>query len=70
MRAPAGIDTGQLTETLREEGVLIEPGAAFFPIDEKPREFYRLAYSSISEERIPDGIARIARAIDAQDARP
>ncbi len=65
MRAPKGIDAGQLTEALCEEGVLIEPGAAFFPVDEKPREFYRLAYSSISKERIPDGIARIARAINA-----
>ncbi len=63
MRAPDGTDTGALTETLRTEGVLIEPGAAFFPIEEKPREYYRLAYSSIPKERIPEGIARVARAI-------
>ncbi len=65
MRAPRGTDTRQLTEKLREEGVLIEPGSAFFPVEDKPREYYRLAYSSISKERIPDGIARIARAINA-----
>lgn len=65
MRAPGGTDAGVLTDRLREDGVLIEPGAAFFPLEDKPREFYRLAYSSISKERIPEGIARIARAIKA-----
>lgn len=63
MRAPDGIDAGALTEQLRGEGVLIEPGAAFFPVEKKPLEYFRLAYSSIPKERIPDGIARIARAI-------
>ena len=65
MRAPEGTDTVQLTETLKSEGVLIEPGAAFFPEIEKPSEYFRLAYSSIQKERIPEGIARIARAIRA-----
>ena len=63
MRAPKGSDTGELTEVLRQDGVLIEPGAAFFPLEEKPSEYYRLAYSSIPKERIPDGIALIARAL-------
>lgn len=65
MRAPEGTDTVQLTETLKGEGVLIEPGAAFFPEEEKPTEYFRLAYSSIQKERIPEGIARIARAVRA-----
>ncbi len=70
MRAPAGTDTSALTEVLRDDGVLIEPGSAFFPEPDKPTEFYRLAYSSIQKERIPDGIALIARALSAQEARP
>jgi GntR family transcriptional regulator/MocR family aminotransferase len=65
MRAPEGTDTLQLTETLKSEGVLIEPGAAFFPEPEKPTEYFRLAYSSIQKERIPEGIVRIARAIQS-----
>ncbi|MDJ1016891.1 MAG: PLP-dependent aminotransferase family protein [Paracoccaceae bacterium] len=65
MAAPEGADTGALAEKVREDGVLIEPGAPFFPESNPPRHFYRLAYSSIPEERIPEGIARIARALAA-----
>ena len=70
MRAPKGVDTKILAKALEAEGVLIEPGAAFFPEINRPQEFYRLAYSSIPEARIPDGIQRIAAAIRAQEARP
>jgi len=71
MRAPEGVDTVTLTEALKEDGVLIEPGSAFFPGPERPKEFYRLAYSSIPKDRIPEGITRIARAVGRfQDARP
>jgi GntR family transcriptional regulator/MocR family aminotransferase len=70
MRAPDGIDTQELAQSLQAEGVLIEPGGAFFPESNPPREFYRLAYSSIPEMRIAEGISRIAKAIEAQDARP
>lgn len=72
MRAPEGVDTGTLAQTLRTSGVLIEPGAAFFapgqdgapPPAERgrpaPARFYRLAYSSIPESRIAEGIGIIA----------
>lgn len=63
MRAPSGVDTEVLAEGLRAEGVLIEPGRAFFAPDQAPRNFYRLGYSSISPAKIPEGIARIGRAI-------
>ncbi|MDB5665649.1 PLP-dependent aminotransferase family protein [Cypionkella sp.] len=63
MRAPAGVDTENLAEGLRAEGVLIEPGRVFFDPAEAPRNFYRLGYSSISVAKIPEGIARIGRAI-------
>lgn len=63
MRAPEGCDTEVLAERLRAEGVLIEPGRAFFDPDKAPRTFYRLAYSSSPPARIPEGIARIAKAI-------
>lgn len=70
MRAPKGVNTKQLAKGLAESGVLIEPGAAFFQDPNPPQEYYRLAYSSIPEARISDGIARIAEAIKTQDARP
>jgi GntR family transcriptional regulator/MocR family aminotransferase len=62
MRAPEGVDTEALALRLRAEGVLIEPGRAFFA-GEGPRNYYRLAYSSIAPQRIGEGIARIARAL-------
>jgi GntR family transcriptional regulator / MocR family aminotransferase len=62
MRAPDGVDTEVLALRLRQDGVLIEPGRAFFA-GGGPRVFYRLAYSSISPQRIPEGVARIARAV-------
>jgi len=65
MRAPEGVDTETLAKALRAEGVLIEPGRIFFAGREPPRNFYRLAYSSIANARIPEGIARVARAIVA-----
>ena len=63
LRAPAHLDTEILATTLRAQGVLIEPGRAFFDAANAPRNFYRLAYSSIAPTRIPEGIARIAAAL-------
>ena len=63
MRAPDGINTQELFETLKQQQVVIEPGRAFFPENEDIFQYYRLAYSSIRAERIPEGIRRIAEAI-------
>lgn len=70
MRAPKGVDTRELAKNLQDDGVLIEAGGAFFPDANPPQEFYRLAYSSIPEARIAEGISRIAKAIKSQEARP
>jgi GntR family transcriptional regulator/MocR family aminotransferase len=61
MQAPDHIDMGQIDNALRQSGVLIEPGHPFFHGTDRPRNFYRLAYSSIPSDRIPQGIAHIAR---------
>ncbi len=65
MRAPDGVNTETLAATLRAEGVLIEPGRTFFDPKAAPQNFYRLGYSSISPARIPEGIARIAKAVQS-----
>lgn len=65
MEAPAAVDTEVLAQDLKPMGVLIEPGAAFFVGRERPRNFYRLGYSSIPAARIPQGIALLAKAIRA-----
>lgn len=61
MRTPPGVRAPALAAALREDSVLIEPGGPFFAAPEAGEQFYRIAYSSITAERIPEGIARIAR---------
>ena len=63
MRAPEDVDTEALALALRSDGVLIEPGRAFFAGERGPRNFYRLAYSSIAVPRIGEGVQRIAKAL-------
>ena len=58
MRAPDGVDSARLAEGLRAEGVLIEPGAAFFGGEAGPCPHFRIAYSSIPTERIGEGMRR------------
>ena len=59
----AAVDTGVLAGTLRREGVLIEPGRAFFDPSRPDDVHYRLGYGSIAVGRIPDGIGLIGKAI-------
>ncbi|MCF6306257.1 MAG: PLP-dependent aminotransferase family protein [Rhodobacteraceae bacterium] len=64
VEAPKGIDTEILAARLEQNGVLIEAGAPFFNGEDTPDNFFRLAYSSIKSEKIPEGIRLIANAID------
>ncbi|MBY5973420.1 PLP-dependent aminotransferase family protein [Ferrimonas balearica] len=63
LRAPAHVSTTDLAMRLREDSVVIEPGQAFFKPEEQNQQFYRLAYSSIATNRIPQGVELIGRAI-------
>jgi GntR family transcriptional regulator/MocR family aminotransferase len=65
LRAPDGVDTTALALQLRDSSVLIEPGAPFFAGDDPPRDYLRLAYSSIPAGRIPEGVRLIAAALEA-----
>lgn len=65
MQAPEAVDMTRLGLSLRDKGVIIEPGAAFFSTETRQHHFYRLGYSSIAADRIPQGIAEIAAAIRA-----
>jgi GntR family transcriptional regulator / MocR family aminotransferase len=60
MIAPEGVDTEKLATRLDARGVVIEPGRGFFGADHGPSRHYRLAYSSIHEDKIPQGIRLIA----------
>lgn len=62
LRAEESVDTQKIAQYLYGQSVLIEAGHPFFARG-APRNFYRLAYSSIPAERIPEGISRIAAAL-------
>lgn len=63
MRAPSGVNVTELSTRLRARGVLIESGDAFFAENQRSGTFYRLAYSSIAETKIPRGIEIIGEEI-------
>lgn len=62
VRGPDGTDSTLLAQALREDSVLIEPGAVFFEDPPDPCPYFRLGYGSISEGKIAEGI----RLIDAR----
>ena len=57
------LDTDILASKLIKNGVLIEPGKNFFVPPEQPENYFRLAFSSISEEKIENGIRIVAENI-------
>lgn len=63
METPEGIDARDLSQALRQRGVLIEPGHFFFQNPEDGSRNFRIAYSSIDSARIPAGIDIIADTI-------
>ena len=62
---PASLSTRTGDFVRCADGVLIEPGHAFLAPAGGPQSHYRLGYSSISPAKIPEGIARIARAMQS-----
>ncbi|MFZ1813189.1 MAG: PLP-dependent aminotransferase family protein [Rhizobiaceae bacterium] len=61
VKGPAGLDANLLASEALKEGVVIEPGDVFFSQPAENRNYFRLGFSSISEERIEAGIERLAR---------
>ena len=63
VRGPEGMDATELARDLRQDGVLIEPGQAFYANPDGAKHFFRMAYSSIAAASIPEGVRRVARRI-------
>ena len=63
IEGPEALDADLLAKELAEKSVLIEPGTPFFNEENPPRNFFRIAYSSISTDKIQDGVALIAETI-------
>ncbi|MCE8023370.1 PLP-dependent aminotransferase family protein [Billgrantia aerodenitrificans] len=60
IRGPQGLDGQRLQLLAREDGILIERGDIHF-FDRPGKEYLRLGFSAIPEERIETGIERLAR---------
>jgi GntR family transcriptional regulator/MocR family aminotransferase len=56
VKGPEGLDSDALARAAAARGVLIEPGRISFGAADGPRNFYRLAFSSIDEAKIEPGI--------------
>ena len=63
LRLPDTADAAILSELVEPEGVFFETGGFGFSEESSNRKHIRLGYSAIEESLIPEGIARIAKAL-------
>ena len=68
IKGPDWLDARLLAKRAAEQGILIEAGDVFFAPDNPPLNYFRIAYSSIPSEKIPEGIRRLARLLDDMKA--
>lgn len=66
VKGPEGFDARHLAEDAKAKGVLVEPGDIFFNKPDEHRQFFRLGFSSISEDRIDAGIKLLAESAATQ----
>jgi GntR family transcriptional regulator / MocR family aminotransferase len=60
VKGPETLDSEELAKLAAEKGVLIEPGRVTFGGNDRPRNFFRLGFSSIDEKKIEPGIKLLA----------
>lgn len=65
IKGPHWLDSRKLAEKAAEAGILIEPGDTFFNAAAPPLNYFRLAYSSIPEQRITEGFEKLVACVDA-----
>ena len=59
-----GINTSELAQRLLKKSVLIEAGNLFFDRNSDQNNYFRIAYSSIAQDVIDDGVKIIAETIE------
>ncbi len=65
VKGPEGLDAEELQKRAKEESILIESGAIHFLEDSPPKNYFRLGFSSISTDRIDEGIKKLAELINS-----
>ncbi len=63
VKGPKNLDADALALKAKEKGILIEPGRIFFHGENSPKNYFRLGFSSISEEKIDTGLPILAKLI-------
>lgn len=63
VKGPTDLDADALASKAKEKGILIEPGTIFFHGKNRPKNYFRLGFSSISEEKIDAGLPILAKLI-------
>lgn len=63
VQGPEKFDSTELAESLKDEGVLIEPGSVYFAVDQPSSNFFRLGFSSIPSDRIEQGVKLISESV-------
>jgi GntR family transcriptional regulator/MocR family aminotransferase len=63
VKGPDSLDSEELAKAAAARGVLIEPGRVAFGAADSPRNYYRLAFSSIEEQKIEPGIRIISELV-------
>ena len=66
VKGPAKLDCDLLALEAEQRGVLLEPGRICFAAKPQPRNFFRLAFSSIDEKKIEPGVKILAEIIQVQ----
>lgn len=59
VEANPAIDSSKLLQTASKAGILFEPGEVFFHGENKPKNFFRLGFSSIPTDKIKPGIDKL-----------
>jgi len=54
------LDSRLLKDLAADEGILIEPGDIHFLSDNPPLNFFRLGFSAIADNKIEEGIKKLA----------
>ncbi|MDC8786749.1 MocR-like pyridoxine biosynthesis transcription factor PdxR [Roseateles koreensis] len=62
VHGPLGFDAWDFQRRAAQRGALIEPGDIHFIGQEAPKDYFRLGFSAIADERINPGIAALAQA--------
>lgn len=62
IEGPKSLDAGRLAASAIEHGVVIETGEIYFNNPDDGRNYFRLSFSSIPDERIWPGVAHLAQA--------